>query len=99
MNYYFIDMNAKKFPLFFKKGDKSMKELYSIMRDFLEVEYNQESLLCLLKAGEAAYSDEKEVEAKLIVNCTRYYLKALQEDLKAAINRMDSYIAENAKKQ
>ncbi len=67
-----------------------MEELYSIMRDFLEVEYNQESLLCLLKSTEAAYSSEKQVEAKLIANSTKYYLKDLQEDLKAVINRMDS---------
>lgn len=73
-----------------------MEELYSIMRDFLEVEYNQESLLCLLKAAEAAYSGE--TEAKLIANSAKYYLKALKGELKAAINRMDSYIAENAKK-
>lgn len=76
-----------------------MEELYSIMRDFLEVEYNQESLLCLLRAAEAAYSGEKEAEVKLIANSTKYYLKALQGELKAAINRMDSYIAENAKKR
>lgn len=76
-----------------------MEELYSIMRDFLEVKYNQESLVCLLKAAEAAYSDEKQEEAKLIANSTKFYLQALQEELKAAINRMDSYIAENAKKQ
>ncbi len=76
-----------------------MEELYSIMRDFLEVEYNQESLLCLLKAVEAVYKDEKQAEAKLIANSTKYYLKALQEELKAAINRLDLYIAENAKKQ
>ena len=41
-----------------------MEELYSIMRDFLEVEYNQESLLRLLRAAEAAYSDKKQEEAK-----------------------------------
>lgn len=76
-----------------------MEELYSIMRDFLEVEYNQESLLCLLRAAEAAYSGEKEAEVKLIANSTKYYLKALQGELKAAINRMDSYVAENAKKR
>lgn len=76
-----------------------MEELYSIMRDFLEVEYNQEFLLCLLKAVEAVYKDEKQAEAKLIANSTKYYLKALQEELKAAINRLDLYIAENAKKQ
>lgn len=40
-----------------------MEELYSIMRDLLEVEYNQESLLRLLRAAEAAYSDEKQEEA------------------------------------
>ena len=76
-----------------------MEELYSIMRDFLEVEYNQESLLCVLEMLEATTHSEKQVEAKMIANSTKYYLKALQEELKAAINRMDSYIAENAKKQ
>ena len=76
-----------------------MEELYSIMRDFLEVEYNQESLLYLLKAVEAANTGKEQVEAKLIANSTKYYLQALQEELKAAINRLDSYIAENARKQ
>ena len=76
-----------------------MEELYSIMRELLEVEYNQESLLCLLRAAEAAYTSKEQAEAKLIANSAKYYLKALQGELKAAINRMDSYIAENAKKQ
>ena len=76
-----------------------MEELYSIMRDFLEVEYNQESLVCLLKAAEAAYSGEKETETKLIANSAKYYLQTLQEELKEAINRLDSYISGNAKKQ
>ena len=76
-----------------------MEELYSIMRDFLEVEYNQESLLCLLKAAETAYNGEKEEKAKLITNSTKYYLQALQKELKAAINGLDSYIAENVKKR
>lgn len=76
-----------------------MEELYSIMRDFLEVEYNQESLLCLLKAAEAAYGDEKQIEAKLIINSTKYYLKALQGELRVAIHRLDSYIVKEAKKR
>lgn len=76
-----------------------MEELYSIMRDFLEVEYNQESLLCLLKVAEAAYTGKEQAEAKLIANSTKYYLQALQGEMKAAIGRLDSYIAENAKKQ
>lgn len=45
-----------------------MEELYSIMRDFLEVEYNQESLSHLLKKAETAYSDEKQEEAKFLAN-------------------------------
>ncbi|MBD5527177.1 MAG: hypothetical protein HDR02_02040 [Lachnospiraceae bacterium] len=76
-----------------------MEELYSIMREFLEVEYNQESLLCLLKAAEVAYTGKEQAEAKLIANSTKYYLQALQEEIKAAISKMDLYIAENAKKQ
>ncbi|MCI8788142.1 MAG: hypothetical protein HFH92_03360 [Lachnospiraceae bacterium] len=76
-----------------------MEELYSIMRDFLEVEYNQESIVCLLKAAEATYTAENQVETKLLANGVKVYIKGLQKDLKAAINRMDSYIAENARKQ
>ena len=76
-----------------------MEELYSIMRDLVEVEYNQESLLRLLRAAEAAYSDEKQEKAKYLANCTKYYLKALQEELQRGINRLDSYIAEEVKKR
>ena len=75
-----------------------MEELYSIMRDFLEVEYNQESFICLLKAVEVTCTGEKQEEARLIANSAKVYLKGLQEELRAAISRMDSYIAENAKK-
>lgn len=76
-----------------------MEELYSIMRDFLEVAYNQESLVCLLKATEIKYAGEKQEEAKLIANSAKFYLQALQEELKTVINRLDSYIVENVKKQ
>lgn len=76
-----------------------MEELYSIMRDFLEVEFNQESLVCLLKVAEATYSGEKETETKLIANSAKYYLQALQKELKAAINRLDCYITGNAKER
>ena len=76
-----------------------MEELYSIMRDFLEVEYNQKSLLYVLKVAESAYTGKEQEEAKLIVNSTKYYLQALQKELKATINRLDFYITENAKKQ
>ena len=51
------------------------------------------------QAAEAAYTSKEQAEAKLIANSTKYYLQALQEEIKAAINRLDTYIAENAKKQ
>ena len=76
-----------------------MEELYSIMRDFLEVEYHQESLLFALDALEAAYSEESQRDARLIVSGAKYYLKALQQDLKAAISGLDTYTAKQAKKQ
>lgn len=72
-----------------------MEELYSIMRDFLEVEHNQESLLCLLKAVEATYREKNE-DSKWIANSANYYLHALQGELREAINRLDSYIVEKA---
>lgn len=74
-----------------------MKELYSIMRDFLEVEYNQKSLLSILKVLETAYNNEEQEEAKLISNSTKYYLESLQKELHAAINRLDTYIAKKQK--
>ena len=76
-----------------------MEELYSIMRELLEVKYNQESLLYSLKTVETTYTDEQQTEAKLVANNAKYYLNALQEDLKTIINRLDSYIAESPKKQ
>lgn len=71
-----------------------MEELYSIMRDFLEVEYHQKSLLHLLNAAEDAYSGENQEEVRLLAHGIKYYLNALQEELNSAIHRMDSYMAE-----
>ena len=76
-----------------------MQELYSIMRDFLEVEYNQESLRYIIKMLEAAYGQEDQGKENLIVSGVGYYLAVLHRDLGTAINRLDSYIAETAKKE
>lgn len=76
-----------------------MQELYTIMRDFLETEYNLESLSCLLDAAETSFTDEKHENAKLVANGAKYYVDALQEELKAAIGRMDTYIVQNTSKQ
>ena len=45
-----------------------MKELYSIMRNLLEVEYNQKSLLYILKSLENDCSGEQKAEMRLVVN-------------------------------
>ena len=81
---------------------KNMEELYSIMRDFLEVEYKQESLLYLLTDAEFSkenQDDNQDKAEQFVINGAKYYIKALQNDLKATINRLDSYITEKAKKQ
>ena len=75
-----------------------MEELYSIMRELLEVEYNQKYLLHIIKQLEKNCGTEQKEEMQLIVNSTKYYLEALQIDLKKSINRMDKYIAETARK-
>ena len=76
-----------------------MQELYSIMRELLEVEYNQESLRYIIKMLEAAYGQEDQGKENLIVSGVGYYLAGLHRDLGTAINRLDSYIAETAKKE
>ena len=72
-----------------------MPELYSIMRDLLEVEYDQKSLLCVLKRLEASYGDDPG-ETKWIINSIRYYVEVLQRELREAINRLDVYTAQGA---
>ena len=76
-----------------------MQELYSIMRELLEVEYNQESLRYIIKMLEAAYGQEDQGKENLIVSGVGYYLAVFHRDLGTAINRLDSYIAETAKKE
>ena len=71
-----------------------MEELYLIMRDFLEVQYHQKSILCVLDTLEKAYSEEEQAEIKMTINVLKTYIKSLQEETKIAINRFDSYMAE-----
>lgn len=74
-----------------------MDELYSIMRDLLEIEYNQKSLLHFLTITETAchesHREEFKPDTTLISNASKYYLEKLQKELKSAIGRLDDYIA------
>lgn len=74
-------------------------ELYSIMEDFLEVKYNQDSLLYILTALESAYSGEPPKEAGLLTNSVKYYLEALEKELTGVINRLDAYILEEVRRK
>ncbi|MCI8730711.1 MAG: hypothetical protein HFH57_06125 [Lachnospiraceae bacterium] len=76
-----------------------MEELYEIMRDLLELEYDQQSLLHILNMLEHTYSKNPKKEAALVSNAAGYYLTNLQRELRAVIGRMDRYLAENAKKR
>lgn len=80
-------------------GDVSMEELYSIMRDLLEIEYNQRSLLHIIKVLESNSNTQQKKEVQLIVNGVKYFLETLQIDLKKSINRMDKYIIAQAAKE
>ena len=71
-----------------------MEELYLIMRDFLEVQYHQKSILCVLNILEDAYSEEEQAEMKMTIHVLKTYIESLQEETKKAINRFDTYIAE-----
>ena len=53
----------------------------------------------LLGEVEVVCNDKEQKEAKFIANSAKYYLSALQDELKTAISRLDLYIAENAKKR
>lgn len=75
-----------------------MKELYLIMRELLEVEYNQKSLLYIMEMLETAYNEGERECSGLAVNGVRYYLAVLHKDLGTVINKLDIYMAEGAKK-
>ena len=49
-----------------------MEELYAIMRELLEVEYNQKSLLYIMEMLETAYGGEEQETEGLAVSGIRY---------------------------
>lgn len=75
-----------------------MEELYLIMRDFLEVQYHQSSILCVLDTLEKAYSEEERPEMKMTIHVLKTYMESLHGETKVAISRFDSYMLELAKK-
>lgn len=71
-----------------------MNQLYSIMRDFLEVEYHQKSFLHLLNSLQI-----EQEQSELLISCATYYLEALQQELHTAIHKLDLYIVQQKKQK
>lgn len=71
-----------------------MKEIYTIMRDFLEIQYHQNSILYVIDTLENKYNEEEQTETKMILHVLKIYMESLQEETKTAISRFDTYIAE-----
>ena len=76
-----------------------MEELYLILNESLKNQYGLNALITLLKALEASYSEEKEMEIKSLVNVIKVYLESLQEDVNSTINIIDNYIVKEAQKR
>lgn len=76
-----------------------MEELYLILNESLKNQYGLNALITLLKALEASYSEEKEMEIKSLANVIKVYLEALQEDVNSTIKIIDNYIVKEAQKR
>lgn len=68
-----------------------MEKLYEIMEEFLDVEYNQKSLLFTVQVLEAAFYLDEESETRFVVNAIKCYLEAIEKQMRAAINKLDDY--------
>ena len=73
-----------------------MDEPYVIMRELLEVEYDQKALLRVLETLETACEEPEQEEVRLIVHHIKGSIKESQAGLRAVISRLDSYTAKAA---
>ena len=77
-----------------RKGRITVKQLYSIMEQLLELDYKQETFLLVLKALETAYSEEKEASSKMLVSHTKWQVEVQNKDLKQQIRQLDTYLSQ-----
>lgn len=68
-----------------------MNELYLIMEDLLEVEYQQKALLSILKALESVYSEDEAAQTKYLISSVKWQLEAIHIHTKASISKIDNY--------
>lgn len=77
-----------------KKGQGTMKKLYSIMEHLLELDYKQETSLLVLRALEASLSEETQTSSKMFISHTKWQIEAHNKELKEQIKQLDIYISE-----
>lgn len=74
-----------------------MKELYLIMENLLQIEYQQEAFLQILAAAERAYGlSEQQKDMKMLVSFEIWQIEREQRELHRVIGKLDEYIAQNA---
>lgn len=76
-----------------------MNELYLIMDDFMKSEYDLKALLSIISTLEAAYSEEEEQKIKFFASVVKWYLTAVETEMRDTIGTLDNYIAQEAGKK
>ena len=68
-----------------------MNELYLIMEDLLEVEYQQKSLLSILNALESVYNEDDAAQTRYIISSIKCQLEFILLHTKTSISKLDNY--------
>ncbi len=76
-----------------------MKELYEIMKNLLDIEYKQKSLICLIQRLDAAYESEEQRELKMLLLNMSILMRSVKDDMRITIEELDNYIINNKNKQ
>ena len=70
-----------------------MNELYSIMEQLLELDYEQEVYLLILKSLESSFDEEQTAYCKMLTSHTKSQLQAQNKLLKEQISRIDTFLS------
>lgn len=76
-----------------------MNELYLIMEDLLDVEYQQKALLSILNALESVYSENETAPTKYLISSVKWQLEAIHMHTRESINKLDNYTLNIASKK
>lgn len=68
-----------------------MRELYTILDEFLNVEYKQRALLNMIKSVEKQYEESDNEEIRLLISLIKWQIESQQKELLTAISKLDVY--------